>query len=67
MTKKQKQWQILLKNPVDSGKIFFEITVNTGPIDIGFEANTCSTYGTFRQRSGDKVIDKQQKNLVACQ
>ena len=39
MTSKQ-QWPIPLKNPVDSGKTFFNISVNTGQIDMGFEADT---------------------------
>ena len=59
ITSKQQQWWIPLKSPVDSGKTFFYISVNTGQIGMGFEADTpekmtptCPTYATFRQRSG---------------
>ena len=58
VTSKQQQWRIPLKNPVYSGKTFFDISVNTGQIGMGFEADTrkmtatCPTYATFRQRSG---------------
>ena len=50
-----------IENPVDSGKTFFDISVKTGQIYMGFEADTpekwqqhgtCPLYGTFRQRSG---------------
>ena len=40
MTSKQQQWQIPLKKPVNSGKTFFDIFVNTGQICMGFEADT---------------------------
>ena len=40
VTSKQQQRRISLKNPVDSGKTFFDISVNTGQIDMGFEAGT---------------------------
>ena len=41
MTSKQQQWRILvpLKKPVDSGKTFFDISINTGQICMGFEAD----------------------------
>ena len=38
--RKQQQWRIPLKNPVDSCKTFFYISVNTGRIGMGFEAET---------------------------
>ena len=69
MTSKQQQWRIPLKNPVDSGKTFFDISVNSvqnGRYPQKMTA-TCTTYATFRQRSGYKVIDEQRKNLVARQ
>ena len=37
---KQQQWRIPLKNPVNSDKTFFDISVNTGQIGMGFEADT---------------------------
>ena len=40
MTSKQQQWWIQLKNPVYSGKTFFDYSVNTGQIDMGFGADT---------------------------
>ena len=40
MTSKQQQWRIPLKNPVDSGKTFFDISLNTGQVGMGFEADT---------------------------
>ena len=39
-TSKQQQWRIQLKNPVDSGKTFFDISVNTGQIGMWFKADT---------------------------
>ena len=33
-------WRISLKKPVDSGKTFIDISVNTGQICKGFEADT---------------------------
>ena len=40
VTSKQQQWRIPLKNPVDSDKTSFDISVNTGQICMGFEAET---------------------------
>ena len=40
VTSKQQQWRVPLKNPIDSGKIFFDISVNTGQICMIFEADT---------------------------
>ena len=40
MTSKQQQWWIQLKNPVYSGKTFFDYSVNTGQIDMGFGVDT---------------------------
>ena len=40
MTSKQQQQLIPLKNPVNSGKTFIDISVNTGLIGMGFEADT---------------------------
>ena len=40
VTSKQQQWRIPLKNPVDSGKTFFDMSTNTGQICIGFETDT---------------------------
>ena len=39
VTSKQ-HWRILLKKTVDSGKSFFDISVNTGQICMGFESYT---------------------------
>ena len=59
MTSKRQKWRIPLKTPVDSGKAFFDISVNTGQICIGFEADTPE-----KGRSGQKVIDEQPKNQL---
>ena len=40
MTSKQQQWRIPLKKSVDLGKTFFDISVNTSQICMGFEADT---------------------------
>ena len=40
VTSKQQQWRIPLKNPVDSGKRVFDISVNTGQTCMGVEADT---------------------------
>ena len=37
VTSNQQQWRIPLKNPVDSGKIFFDISIHSGQIGMGFE------------------------------
>ena len=37
MTSNQQQWRIPLKNPVDSGKTFFDISIHSGQIGMGFE------------------------------
>ena len=37
---KTKQWRKPLKKNVDSGKTFFDISINTGQIHMGFEAET---------------------------
>ena len=48
-----------LSKPLDSGKTFFGISVNTDPIGMRFEAEnpgkmkvTCTSLATFRQISG---------------
>ena len=38
--KTQKRVQIPLKTPIDPGKAFFDISVNTGQIFMGFGADT---------------------------
>ena len=40
MTSKQQQWRIPSKSPINSGKTFLDISVNTGQICLGFEADT---------------------------
>ena len=40
VTLKQQQWRIPLKNPIISGKTFFDISINTGQIGMGFKADT---------------------------
>ena len=37
---KQQQWRKPVKNTVDPGKTFFDISVNTGQIVMCFEADT---------------------------
>ena len=39
LTSKQQQWRIPLKEFVDSGKTFFDISVNNGQIDMGLKAD----------------------------
>ena len=39
VTSKQQQWWISLKSPIDSGKTFFDISVNTCQIGMGFETH----------------------------
>ena len=55
LTSKQQQWRIPLKNPVDSGTTFIDISVNTGQIGMWFEADTLkndSKLFNVRQRTG---------------
>ena len=40
MTSNQQQWRIPSKSPINSGKTFLDISVNTGQICLGFEADT---------------------------
>ena len=40
VTSKQQQWWIPLKKSVESGKTFFDISVYTALICMGFEADT---------------------------
>ena len=52
-----------------TGKSFFDISVNTNQIGMGFEADTLenesnmSILAIFGQRSGSKVIDEQTNRL----
>ena len=39
MTSKQQQWRIPSKSPINSGKTFLDISVNTGQICLCFEAD----------------------------
>ena len=60
MTSKQ-QWWIPLKNLVYSGKTFFDISVNTGQICMGFEADTPENDSNMEHANCMGVSDK---NLV---
>ena len=40
VTSKQQQWWVPLKKSIDSGKTFFDMSVNSCRVCIGFEAGT---------------------------
>ena len=61
MTSKQQQWRIPLKNLVESGKTFFDISVNTGQICKEFKADTLEKrqQHAHRMRLSDKDLVKK--------
>ena len=59
VTSKQQQWQIPLKNPFNSGKTVFDISVSIGQIGMGFEADTPKKWQQYAQR-----MWLSDKNLV---
>ena len=61
MTSKQQQWWMPLKKNVDSGKTFFDISVNTGQICMGFEAEIPEKLKqqAHRMRLSDKDLVKK--------
>ena len=65
MTSKQQQWRIPLKNPVNSGKTFFDISVNTGQICMGFEADTPEKRQQHAHCMGLSVKDLVKKLLTS--
>ena len=49
MTSKQQQWRTPLKKPVDSGKTFVDISVNTDHIGTGLK-QTCLFFCNFQTK-----------------
>ena len=67
MTSKQQQWRTPLKKPVDSGKTFVDISVNTDHIGTGFKADVsffCNFQTKIWLKSNLLAIDFQIKKSI---